>query len=243
MKVMAVVSSETLFHYTSSLKIVKDILKSKGFWPKYCIEYGWDCYFAVPMCCFCDIPLSLINSHVEKYGHFGIGMSKKWGIDKGLSPVMYQVKTSFYGSILKNKYRNICKNGLLMHEKELAFMKVHEGVNYRKDETAGNGLKQMRGYKYYDEREWRFVPNMENCEDYVRPLAGISDDTSGLNEKTKDKMCKFEYGDIKYIMVDKQSNKISLMKYINKHLSCKDKNEKEALNSKIIVCDIIKNDI
>ena len=84
---------------------------------------------------------------------------------------------------------------------------------------------------------------MENCEDYVRPLAGISDDTSGLNEKTKDKMCKFEYGDIKYIMVDKQSNKISLMKYINKHLSCKDKNEKEALNSKIIVWDIIKNDI
>lgn len=108
-KIMAVVSSKTLFHYTSTLDAVKAILESKGFWPMYCIEYGWDCYFAVPMCCFCDIPLSLINSHMETYGHFGIGMSKKWGIDNGLSPVTYQVKTSYYGRRLKNRYRKICK--------------------------------------------------------------------------------------------------------------------------------------
>lgn len=81
---MAVVSSKTLFHYTSTLDAVKAILKSKGFWPMYCIEYGWseDFYFAVPQCSFCDIPLSLIKSHVKKYGHFGIGMSKSWGIKK-----------------------------------------------------------------------------------------------------------------------------------------------------------------
>ena len=171
-------------------------------------------------------------------------MSKGWGIKKGLTPVMYQVMTSSYGRKLKKIYEKICKGE--NQEKtwrELAFMKAYRGVNYRKDETAKDGLKQSPGYKYYDEREWRFVPNFGKKGDYVKPIARKNEDTSGLNEKTKDKMCKFEYGDIKYIMVDKQSNKISLMKYINKQLSCKDKNEKEALNSKIIVWDIIKNDI
>lgn len=242
---MAVVSSKTLFHYTSTLDAVKAILKSKGFWPMYCIEYGWseDFYFAVPQCSFCDIPLSLIKSHVKKYGHFGIGMSKSWGIKKGLSPVMYQITTSGYGRKLKKKFEKIC-NGESQDQvrRELAFMKAYRGVNYRKDETAKNGLKRMRGYKYYDEREWRFVPNMEEYDDYVRPLAGISDDTSGLNEKTKDKMCKFEYGDIKYIIVDKQADKALLMKYIGALSDCGNE-EKEELCSKIMVWDIIKNDI
>lgn len=240
---MAVVSSETLFHYTSSLKIVKDILKCKGFWPKYCIEYGWDCYFAVPMCCFCDIPLSLINSHMETYGHFGIGMSKKWGIDKGLSPVMYLVKTSYYGKILKNRYRKICKEKMLEKiRRRLALMKVYEGVNYRKDETVKDKPKQINNYKYYNEREWRFVPKLEKTEDYVIPIEKNGENASDLSENTKDKMCSFEYGDIKYIIVDKQDDKLSLMKYIGALSDCGNE-EKEELCSKIMVWDIIKNDI
>lgn len=242
---MAVVSSKTLFHYTSTLDAVKAILKSKGFWPMYCIEYGWseDFYFAVPQCSFCDIPLSLIKSHVKKYGHFGIGMSKSWGIKKGLSPVMYQITTSGYGRKLKKKFEKIC-NGESQDQvrRELAFMKAYRGVNYRKDETAKDVFKRIPGYKYYDEREWRFVPNFGIKGDYVKPIARINEDTSGLSENTKDKMCKFEYGDIKYIIVDNQENKQKLMEHIGGLSGCGD-NEKEELNSKIMVWDIIKNDI
>ena len=44
---------------------------------------------AAPMVCFCDLPLSLIRRHLKEYGHFGIGLDKKWGLKNGVAPVIY----------------------------------------------------------------------------------------------------------------------------------------------------------
>lgn len=70
---------------------IRSILKD-GFFPHYCPEYTLDPedrraasrrhhpMRAIPMVCFCDLPLSLIAKHLKEYGCFGIGMTKRWGI-------------------------------------------------------------------------------------------------------------------------------------------------------------------
>jgi len=60
---------------------------------------------AIPMVCFCDIPLSQLVSHIDTYGKYGLGMSKEWGIKKGLNPVIYFNKNSLLAkrlSVLTN---------------------------------------------------------------------------------------------------------------------------------------------
>jgi hypothetical protein len=94
------ISSNVLFHFTKSLDNIVDILTS-GFYPHYCPEYLLGPTYtadaltdnppshAASMVCFCDLPLSLIKSHLNEYGQFGIGLKKQWGINHGVSPVFY----------------------------------------------------------------------------------------------------------------------------------------------------------
>ena len=79
---MSNLSSETLFHFTG-FESLRSILENE-FIPHWCIE---DFYFktndvyakiAIPMVCFCDIPLGNIKEHMDDYGNCGIGMKKSW---------------------------------------------------------------------------------------------------------------------------------------------------------------------
>ena len=99
---MAIVSSNSLFHFTGTQKAFFGILQ-KGFRHSYCFEeykkeiakfifrpeielmrikgssetqYG----IAVPMICFCDIPLLQTSIHRKKYGNYCIGLDKEMAI-------------------------------------------------------------------------------------------------------------------------------------------------------------------
>ncbi len=89
---------ETLFHFCGDEKkgedALKSILSSKSFIPSYARERVISTkvetpYFFVPMVSFCDFKVHELNLHFTKYGKFGIGLSKTWGIEKGLNPVFY----------------------------------------------------------------------------------------------------------------------------------------------------------
>lgn len=223
------VSANTLFHFTSSLDNLVSILNSGGFWPRYCIEYGWKKKFAVCQCCFCDIPLSEIQKHTKKYGCYGLVMSKKWAMANGISPIMYLIKDSFMGKNIITMAKIASK---IEEKKLLSMLKVYKGVNYRK---SG---KRICNYPYYEEREWRYVPSTIAAEDLCVLTIGEKE-LLALNDGTKAMLLKFTVADIKYIIVPSEQREILL----DKIKSMTNYPDKEVLMSKILTSELIFSDI
>lgn len=105
--------SNTFYHFTTKENVI-GILK-EGFKPQLCWEdlnyiipdkpteeEKEEFQFAIPMVCFCDIPLSQINNHRKIYGDYGIGLSKDWIEQNNISPVLYAHKNSeITGALLR----------------------------------------------------------------------------------------------------------------------------------------------
>ncbi|MFC2066787.1 abortive infection system antitoxin AbiGi family protein [Chloroflexota bacterium] len=93
---MSILSPDTLFQFTHSLNNLLGILNNT-FYPRYCydefdlVDNDAQTFLedAIPMVCFCDIPLSLLMNRINTYGNYGLGMTKEWGLRKGLNPVRY----------------------------------------------------------------------------------------------------------------------------------------------------------
>ena len=160
------ISSSALFHITGKIDHIKSIL-AEGFFPHYCPEYTLDgadrkaarsgCHpmYAIPMVCFCDLPLSLIKKHLREYGMYGIGLDKTWGVRNGVAPVIYthsKAKTRPSVSRLVTGAPAANADQASTDMKYLAaYSKPFEGAAWRNDRRE----KQVR---FYDEREWRYVP-------------------------------------------------------------------------------------
>ena len=230
------ISSAALFHFTSQFEYLESILFD-GFWPRYCIEYGWgdqgDRNFAVPMVCFCDIPLSQIHNHIKLYGGYGIGMSKEWAINNKISPVHYLIKGSFVTEVLNKLRKKAEKEDVKEH---LTFIKKYKGVMYRKNKQGK--YKKYEDYIYYNEREWRYVPKIDpicvGAKEYK-----IKEDK--LNEESHKHLLKFASTDIKYLIVKTEKQRMDLLKTINKKYNATEE-EITLLKSKIITCEQILND-
>lgn len=82
-------SSSSIIHFTNKKAYLKGILEN-NFHISYCSEtvtfgtQNWS--FHAPMVSFCDIPLSEVKNHIEKYGSYGIGLTKEWASRNGLNP-------------------------------------------------------------------------------------------------------------------------------------------------------------
>jgi len=217
-------SSNSLFHFTSDIKHLISIMND-NFKPFYCME---DLSYlnmpelrtegmAYPVVCFCDIPLSRHKEHRMKYGDYGIGLRKEWGIKEinHLTPIVYSHKNSITSTGLKNlfylaskfqgnlstdefrKYNNSIST-LMMH------FKPYEGFRYCK--------KQKRFVKdlirFYDEREWRFIPLY--CDDLKLNLDMKEHQNEKIlaeeNEKIQKKnRLEFKLDDVVCIFLNKKS--------------------------------------
>lgn len=83
------ISSKSLFHFTSTFSNLRAILTSGELRASYCTEHYWNSYkFSLPMACFCDIPLSQIGEHITKYGSCGLGFKSSWSEVAKLSSVI-----------------------------------------------------------------------------------------------------------------------------------------------------------
>lgn len=219
------ISSNLLYHFTSSIKILLSILEN-GFWPMTAIE---DISFmmpnyeeirvGIPMVCFTDIPIELAGAHRKEYGLFGLGMKKEWGIKNGLNPIGYMIK----GSEIYNAYNHLQwiaqQNALKLDDGYKCGPKTLEMLNavmnyagFLKEYSRDMNLNSK---PFYDEREWRYLPPFSDTDveigGYCNRLMPETVDSEQEKQKLNNHMIrrytlKFTPDDLETIIVpDSQS--------------------------------------
>ena len=139
------ISSSTLFHFMSKPEYLINILLN-DFCPRFYPEdfsylfpsmISGFCKIAIPMICFCDIPLSLIHEHMEEYGNYGIGMKKEWAIRNRINPVIYAIEKT---NLTKQIDNILLKHDVNMHEERFPssqdYLEFLEIISYIKPYKA-----------------------------------------------------------------------------------------------------------
>ena len=214
------VSSNTLIHFTNDKERLKSIFLD-NFRIGYCKEAptlggsGTNCY--VPMVSFCEIPLSQIKDHISKYGEYGIGLTREWGVRNKLNPVLYLEPRS----LLSESYRAAANYFLSRAslEKEVvarsddyfrAVLALGEMLSYTKNyegELVRRDGRKTENYRFSDEREWRYVLPSQNgstpimSEEHFQSPAGQA--------RSRDLIARvrleLEPNDIRYVIIRDES--------------------------------------
>ncbi len=207
--------------------------------------------------------LDYSNTHPDYYGKFAIAFSKEWGEENNLQPVHYLNQNSSYTKHLQKLFNDAINSDNIEDLyaddvlQRLAFIKPLRGKMMR---MLSNGRKVTIYKNFCDEQEWRYVPfqtELAEAEDLNKVIAGeslirilVESDFSGTNindklynEKYRGLWLKFNYNDIRYIIVPDLYRRIDIIKCI---ASIPDEqfkeNERELLISKILVLNEIGGD-
>jgi hypothetical protein len=221
-------STDELFHFTKIDRLI-NIIK-EGFLPFYNLEHTFCSNLfnrpavlaGIPMVSFCDIPLNMVYDHSSKYGKCAIGLDKKWGEKYGLNPVIYIHKNSRLGdaiSSISNSFSKY-KSSMISEGSDMriftmisTFAKGLSQLSYYvkqyerpEDEECyiGDTLLSFKKGRFYDEREWRYVPPF--------PLIDIKifdnkDELHKANEKLKQHSLNFGIDDIKFLISETEKEK------------------------------------
>lgn len=218
--------------------------------------------------------------HFKGYGKYGIGLSKDWGRRAQLNPVTYITNESQYldwaiglnsisSGIVKDTetWKTIDK----VSPNQLTNRKKISDRQNASDSIKGKSfvMKQMAyslfnfmklyqnlqtGQRYYDEREWRFVPpivGMTGAESHFFPALITSDFTDIEVEKNKfqDKLnndirnrLAFDANDIKYIIINKDDDIKALIELMEGLPTKYKKTEIKRLTSRILTSEQIHED-
>lgn len=258
------ISSNSLFHFTSKADYLISILEN-GFYPRYCFEEKENhilLEIAIPMVCFCDLPLSNVVPHLSFYGNYGIGFTKEWAISKGINPVLYISKNSrvckCLDEIAKNfleiywKSKGSLKNGLLKDEDVIKLrdefgIYISDTVDFTKP-IEGKMYHEGKEFKkyFYDEREWRYIPILETTDsnyrlskDDFKNSVKLAQSNSQLSKKCTLNFCCC---DIKYIIVNSDDDIYSMIEAINEIYNKESVKNRQMLCSRILTIKQIKED-
>ncbi len=247
------ISASYLVHFTGTLENLKGILES-GFMANLCEEQiifkEHVTSFFVPMVSFCDIPLSKISKHAEEYGKYGIGMTKTWGESNKINPIIYLKRGSLLSSALQASIKSsietinkLSDSKSEISEEDLISSRITSFIkNYDADNKSG---RYHKGYKFYDEKEWRFVPSETNDNIPILPHYFADMTTDKLANEIRKIKLGFDPKDVRYIVVEKEDEIIEMIKIIRnskKHYNYND-NEISILSSRIITYEQIVSDI
>jgi len=259
------ISSNTLFHFTNKADNLIGILENE-FHPKFCLEEfvikdqnddvkDKEHEIAIPMVCFCDLPLSQVGNHLLFYGSYGIGMKKEWGKRNGLNPVFYVTNESAalvnFQKVFQFLFETLAPqntNPVVYHPQSnslefASYFKPYEGPMWRNNQYVEK--------RFYDEREWRYIPSMQRLlasnvkvpcrlfkEEYMNPIS-LAQANSSVGRQA---LLKFEPNDIKYIIVSKESEINAMIDSIKAIKQRYSEPTKELLASRVISAEQILED-
>lgn len=251
---MSLLSAQTLFHYTKKAYLL-DVLEN-GFVPRYSKEFDIDKgenltfghHLYIPMVCFCDTPLSLVEKHMDIYGPCGIGLSKDWGIRNGLNPVFYINKGSTVHENLIVPIQNLCTKDAEIKDEYLSSI-VRDLVfiyRYMKPYEPARGTYERNGrkycdYLYYDEKEWRYVPiNLETDQKVSFESTNLEIKTA--NDNLARRPLKFDVRDINFIIIEKESDTDAIINSFrnSKNFVNKEKVDEQYLLTTLITAESIR---
>lgn len=201
-------SSNILWHQTKKDAFFK-ILRSKEFLYSYCIEKVFPINeeqgLAIPMISMSDFPFSEIANNKWAYGDYAIGLSREWGIRNRFSPVLYCNRGSHIYRHLTELMDEAIKNGNMD-----SFFNCVSLFSYMKfvQDTLETRYKKYSNYRFYDEREHRLVLDWRketNASLYLSD-AEYSDYKKERSSSTLDFGVKFTWEDVKYLIVNSNSN-------------------------------------
>lgn len=221
-------SANSIFHFTPKYNYLDSLLKGT-FNISYCLEeirLGDNEYqVGIPMVSFCNIPLNQLHNHIKSYGTYGIGFNKKWAKQNKIAPVFYVQQNAPTAQLIEHFIRNMFEHELpessvtTQHLKKaiqaenndmlkieathalLAYVKNYEGILQRKEKIINSN------YRYYDEREWRFVPQEYRLKGKAKMLLSKKEYLDWRGNMNKEKpilsevVLAFKAKDINYIIV------------------------------------------
>lgn len=246
-------TANTLFTFMKERKYLEQIIKNKRISARYCKEdityLGLEIdAIAFPMKCFCDINMHKLEEHLNWYGYYGIAFSKKWGMEQGIQPLQYINPKSDLCKDFRSAFTEALKsddegskalrNYLAL---QLMYLKPYSG-NFKNRNT------DQIDYKCFtDECEWRFVADVSGLgmnEIITKPeqmqdgiLTFMSNALDGKDEAS----LRFEYEDIKYIILEDESAYSSFLEFINA-LNGISESHKQFLVSRILTWSEAKGD-
>lgn len=238
-KISQNLSSDCLFHFIRQRDWLLEILERRAFQARFVYEDlpPLKQKLGIPMKCFSDIPLGVIKKHMSVYGSYGIGIKKSFAKKNNLSPIIY-----IHGkSDTLNRYLSNLKNFKTLNNQNslVPYFKMDEGM------VRGKNGKMIKS-RFYDEREWRYVPpNAELIdfdgmdEDEIRN-GKLEYENNQLINNTGKYWLPFEYSDITYLFVETDKDVSPLIKAI-KSLSIKE-DAADLLIAKIVTAKQIERD-
>ncbi len=255
-----------IFHYTDNFEVLLKILKS-GFAPSFCAEKINNVEYYIPMVSFCNIPLRDVDLYM-RYGKYGIGMSLEWALKNSISPVVYIHETT--------PFRNLHVNFISLHFKKMFnevfndqkienlenrinnfdFSEYDKNLNEINEIniTAIQFFKNWNTYhkgleiRTYNEREWRFIPKLENEKKIITEID--SEFFELKNKKFRKKPHLPDYSiqlndikDIRYILINNENQRERVINILNKKFSEKSVID-SILSGKLIIIndELIRND-
>jgi len=249
---MSAINSSTLFHFTRKFANLKKIVQ-KGLRFSYCFEslpkevvlnellpasmnfpkdikigdnskeYG----VAIPMVCFCDIPLLRINEHKHKYGSYAIG------IDKNLLSEIYNAKLN---PIWYMDSKNVSDSVIHFSKmsKDAEKRKLELISEYGKNPTLKAKIEKYGIDVIFENKEYNTpIQQQFDTKFYVKTLLGLSKPYGYKNSKNK-YMCNYDEREWRAIIHDGINEKTNWKWYFDKD---KFDSNRECLNKMIETCE------